>query len=187
MYSLSTSNYSDTQLTHLMNTITFLPNEDWVKQKLWCTEPCPPNLSHISTCNSGTALEQASSWWLNIPEQLSHRVVYTELIHCQFVPENRINCVCKCSLPFFYLLTSFWGCNVIWHTFCKSKMVQETVSTGGGRERGTNTSFICLTISNSDDVLKMKPSLRKRSWRYRVTSRPAISDLMMECGRENPS
>ena len=49
------------------------------------------------------------------------------------------------------------------------------------------TSFIVLTISNSDVVLKLCPSFLSNSFRYLDTSRPATSTLIMECGIANPS
>ena len=44
-----------------------------------------------------------------------------------------------------------------------------------------------LTISSSADVWNLHPSFLNNSCKYRVTSRPAISDLIMLCGIAKPS
>lgn len=49
------------------------------------------------------------------------------------------------------------------------------------------TSLMVLTISSSADVWKLYPSFLRRSRRYRVTSRPATSDLIMLWGMAKPS
>lgn len=49
------------------------------------------------------------------------------------------------------------------------------------------TSLMVLTISSSAEVWKLYPSFLRSSLRYRVTSRPATSDLIMLCGMAKPS
>lgn len=49
------------------------------------------------------------------------------------------------------------------------------------------TSLMVLTISSSAEVWKLYPSFLSSSLRYRVTSRPATSDLIMLCGMAKPS
>lgn len=49
------------------------------------------------------------------------------------------------------------------------------------------TSLMFFTISNSAVVLKLQPSFLSSRRKYLVSSRPAMSFLMIECGRAKPS
>ena len=95
----------------------------------------------------------------------------------------------------YLVLTSFWGLSVTRHTFCWQKKQQKSTKNIWMRPAQENTisktpstytSFIVLTISNSEVVLKRRPSLLNKSCRYRVTSLPATSERMMEWGRAKP-